>query len=139
MPIKETDIAWLAGIVDGEGSIMLNRLGDKMWPKSGSHLCRVSISNTDEGILNEVKRILSEWLIFYTVAVNDYQKRNKPCCQIEVNRRMEAKFLLEQILPYLKETAKIEKAKQFIEFVKTYKPRPRGKGCKKKELQYSYL
>ena len=133
MPSK-IDVGWLAGILDGEGCITL-------WlsPKNGFHTCRVTITNTDMGILDEVRRIYSEWQIFYTqrlVGVNGH----KPCFYIEVNRKMECQFLLKQLLPYLKSDNKRARAKDFLQYVKTYQRRDGKKSsCKKREVRNSNL
>ena len=116
MPIKE-DMAWLAGIIDGEGCILL-----RLPPEGGYHLCRVIIVNTDNGILEEVKRIYDEWQVFYTqqrkpISTNGH----KPCYTVEVNRRMECQFLLGQILPYLKSNSRKTKANELLEFVETHR------------------
>lgn len=49
-----TDIAWLAGIIDGEGSVALSHGGNR-----SPHL-RILIYNGDPGIIDKVSRILDE-------------------------------------------------------------------------------
>ena len=100
--VQKSDIAWLAGIIDGEGSIILHTL-----PQRGYHLCRLTITNTDEGILSEVRRIFTEWLIFFTFKQIPLGKLGRiPCFRFEVNRRNELLFIFERILPYLKSVKK---------------------------------
>ncbi len=132
MPIKKTDIAWLAAMIEAEGSIIL-----QMPSSNGRHLCRVQVTNTDDGILCEVRRILEEWLVFYSIRLQS--GKNKPCYRIEVNRQMEAKFVLEKVLPYLKSDKK-SKAVMFINFVNTH-TRKDGKALniRKKVVQYPFI
>lgn len=133
MPTKKTDIAWLAGIIDGEGCITVTRKY-----KSGFNVSRVSITNTDEGILCEIKRILEEWLVLYTVFPNN-QKGKKPCYQIRLDRKMEAKFVLEKVMPYLR-SVKRQKAAFFLSFVATQSRKDKkGSNNRKKVLQYALL
>jgi len=100
--IKKVDVAWLAGIVDGEGSIICT-----IPYKRGYHLCRLTITNTDEGILSEARRILDEWLVVYRFKPIPASKLSKlPCFRIEVFRHSELIFIFEKIMPYLKSVRK---------------------------------
>ena len=49
----ETDKAWFAGIIDGEGCISLIKRGEHFVPS-------VKISNTNELLINKCKQVLSE-------------------------------------------------------------------------------
>ncbi len=131
MPIYKKDKAWLAGIIDGEGCILFRPVRE-----SGHHLCRLIISNTDEGILNEVKRIFGEWLIFYTVSINKWNKLGrKTCYEIEVNRQVEICFVLAQVGPYLKSVKK-EKIKLVLDYMNEKDAMGRSKNTRKKQLQF---
>ncbi len=132
MPNYTKDIAWLAGIIDGEGCIMFRPL-----KKSGYHQCRLSISNTDEGILNEVKRILGEWLVFYTIALTIKEHR-KPIYQIEVNRQAEVCFVLAQVGPFLK-SIKRERIKIVLDYMNEKDILGRKKNTRKKNLQFGMV
>lgn len=46
---KETDLAWAAGIVDGEGCIGLSRISNAHWS------LRVAVGNTDIRMINKLK------------------------------------------------------------------------------------
>ena len=110
--LRKSDKAWLAGIVDGEGCLVFNNQG------SGYHLIRVCITNSDEGILDEVKRILKEWKVTYSVITQKKQSEaNKQCYVVEISRQLEAGWLLKQLLPYLK-SAKRYKAFMAIDALK---------------------
>jgi hypothetical protein len=48
MSIKETDLAWAAGIVDGEGCIGLSRISNAHWS------LRVAVGNTDIRMIDKL-------------------------------------------------------------------------------------
>ena len=94
-----TDAAYLAGFVDGEGSIMLTPRRDKV-------ALKFSVSNTNKAIL--------DWIAIVTGvgAVQQHRKAsdtNKTCFQYQANSEA-AESIIEQLLPYLivkKEQAKL--------------------------------
>lgn len=56
--MKDTDLAWLGGIWDGEGSIALFTHKEK---NGSTKICpTVSVVNTDIAIINKVRKILEE-------------------------------------------------------------------------------
>lgn len=106
MPTK-TELAWLGGIIDGEGHI-----GVHARKKSGQHAIRISITNTDEGILKECKKILDKLGIFYIFLLHKDRARkshHKDVYVIEMNRIAECKEFLQIIKPYIRAQAKQRK------------------------------
>jgi len=108
--ISSEKIAYLGGIIDGEGCIVLRKSR-----QSGTHLCRVMITNSDEGILNECRSILHGLGIYFI----EYKNKNSRCTEIEICRILEAKALLEKVFPYLY-SYKREKALSFLQYVTNY-------------------
>jgi hypothetical protein len=100
--IKDTDVAWLAGIIDGEGNI-----GFETRSKVGSNItCRLVVTNTDVAIINNVKRIYSEiGIINYCNKRKRNQRKDgyvrRVCYDLQVHRLRELKVILEIIIPYL--------------------------------------
>jgi hypothetical protein len=102
MNILEATWAYVAGLLDGEGSIVV----DVAWSKTGSpyHMLRVSICSTS--------RVLIDWLVdtFGGSVSNDtrssIKRGRRPCWawRLSANR---AKHFLEHVRPYV-----IEKKKQ---------------------------
>ena len=133
MPIRKQDIAWLAGIIDGEGSITFHP--EK---RSGYHQCRLGITNTDEGILNEVKRILDQWLVFYTVGILHALPNRKTCYRIEVNRQAEICFVLDKVKPFLK-SVKRERIKFILDYMNEKDILGRNKNTRKKNLHFGLV
>ncbi len=102
----KTKVAWLAGIIDGEGSIIVYESS-----RSGYHACRISFVNTDEGILSAAKQILADLEIFYTSQLRPAggYSNTKDCWTVEVNRQLEVRRLGKLLLPYLQSVSKKEK------------------------------
>jgi hypothetical protein len=112
--LSDKDLGWLAGIVDGEGCIVVNL-------QENSRLVRVCITNTDTGILSEVERILDLIGIYKTKRMKQKEYANrKQCYTVEVNRQADATHLLKIIKPYMKSSDKINKAEQLIDYVDNY-------------------
>lgn len=101
---QERSLAWLAGILDGEGtvSVQVYTLPDgriRITPF-------VSIVNTDAGILEECKRILTEIGVIFRDCVGGKSKSGFESRLAITNMRIDGqkpvKKLLEILAPYLK-------------------------------------
>ena len=93
--MKRTELAYIAGIVDGEGYIGISADHRKRDPDRPCWRLRVSVTNT------------SEWLVQYLkfsvgggVIVLKSDKRLRPCYQWQIGYGKAAEFL-KLILPYL--------------------------------------
>lgn len=115
--MKDTDLAWLAGIWDGEGTCSL--YGNR--EKNGSRKIkpRFSMGNTDLGIINRALKIVN------MLGVNPYiynrqpkKKQHKACTYFVINKREDITIVLEAILPYMTGEKK-EKAKLVLHFCKS--------------------
>ena len=98
--VTQTDMAYLAGIWDGEGSIGINKYKNPRFngtPKNAVHL---TMSNTDVAIINEVTRIMDIMKINGHIALRE--RGFTPCYQIDIRRLDSCKILLENIIQYLK-------------------------------------
>lgn len=122
---KPTDLAYMAGIIDGEGCFFIGQIVRKSSGKvAHHHRCCLKIDNTDERLIN--------WImdIFYGVnsARNRWMSKKKYERIIHTwvatgDRLLD---LCEQILPYL--VIKKEHCENMIKFRKTFS----GKiGCNK--------
>lgn len=100
--VTKIELAWLAGIIDGEGHIAVRR-----YAKNGYHKINFTITNTDEGILKECYRILNKLDIFYTVCLQKkYTKTRKDCYVIGINRVAECIALSKLLMPFIKSKTK---------------------------------
>lgn len=95
------DAAYLAGFVDGEGSIILHRSRDRT-------AMRIAITNTNKGVI--------DWIQTITGVGNIVEKKSKNAkhkdCYIWLCNSQSAEDVLIQILPYLK--IKIQQAELAI-------------------------
>lgn len=110
-----TDISWLAGIIDGEGSISMFR------DKKGKNTVMVNITNSDLLLLNKCKKIVSiilnKEIKIYTKNCYVYQvvKPKKQVYTIEIRHFKNLSSLLRLLLPYL--TSKKQKAEMAIVYL----------------------
>ena len=105
MPTK-IELSWLAGIVDGEGHILIRK------SQGGYHQLRMGITNTDEGIITHCRNILTKMNVFFSVQQrkSGLSKLSKlPIYSIDVNRINETKYVLRTIGPFLRHSGKIKK------------------------------
>jgi len=112
-----TDIACLAGIFDGEGSIIFNIMKKRNEVYIGFH-----ITNFDILLLNKCRRIFQEIL---NRQIKLYKKKiyskstvksNLDCFTIDFRRREDVYKVLNLLVPYL--TSKLEKARIVLEYLK---------------------
>lgn len=113
------DVAWLAGIIDGEGSITMG-----FYKARGVYGPAVSIVNTDQSILDECLRILGVLGCSSTVhrrKINHLGTR--PVTQIVVANHASVMRLLEIVHPYLRSEKKRVRGKAMLEFVQSRLPK----------------
>lgn len=103
----EAQLGYVAGILDGEGSISLSRSKDKRY-----YFSQVRIFNTDLRILEAVQEYMGSNIVIH----NDHSKVDtwKTCYRIEINAHSKIKEFLLQVLPYL--VGKREKALVMLAF-----------------------
>jgi hypothetical protein len=90
--LSKTDAAYIAGLIDGEGSISLTRRH-----KNENRQLEVSISNNDLKLLHYVLGVIGAGRI---TNKKTYSKNHSPCATYLVSNR-QALDLLQQIHPYL--------------------------------------
>ncbi len=112
--IKKTDLAWLAGVIDSDGSI-----GFESGRKTGSNITvRVTVTNTDDVLISEVLRIYS------ILGISNYCKKRKkfgndghnrkPIYDLQVHRLREVRDILNLVIPFMH--SKRRKAELAVEF-----------------------
>ena len=94
--MKRTDLAYVAGIVDGEGWIGISADHRKRNPDRPCWRLRVSITNTNEWLMQYLKFAFGG-----TISIKGGRRTGKPCYDLVLNRGKAAEFL-KLILPYLK-------------------------------------
>ena len=113
--LSETDKAWLAGFIDGEGYIGIVKGKKKAGPWNSDSLIYhpwVIVTSTDTKVLEDIQLVVST------------QKRaslsrtagQKAAYQVKITKFDDIVLLLEAVLPYLR--LKQKQAKLLIEFCK---------------------
>ena len=115
MTVRDVDLAWLAGIIDGEGcfSIYFNNRKDASNPSISANL---TITNSNRLLLNRCKEILDALGIkyFYHDPKNGHQLGRK-VMRVRVKNYSSLRRLIELTLPFL--VGKADQAKIILEFV----------------------
>ena len=94
--MKRTELAYIAGIVDGEGYIGISADHRKRNPGRPCWRLRVAVTNTSEWLVQYLKFSIGGGIITLKS-----DKRPRPCYQWSVDRGRAAEFL-KLILPYLR-------------------------------------
>lgn len=114
--MKDIDKAWIAGIIDGEGSIFVMRQKRLDRERDTNYILRVSVQSTDPYMTKELKTLCPISAEF------SVQRDHRPECsdtlKWQVNGKNAARFL-EEILPFMR--VKHQQAKLAIEFQNTTK------------------
>ena len=108
--LRETDWAYIAGILDGEGSIFLEEKENK-WGKR-NQLVHLSIANTDLDMLEWIKNKLNTGAIHI---LKPTSLTKKQCYKWQTGSHKVVCAILIKMLPYLK--IKRDKAIKIISFV----------------------
>lgn len=122
---QERSLAWLAGILDGEGSVSVQAVTRK---QTGNIVLvpYVCITNSDEGILKEVRRILDELGLKHRSYSRDLKAGGfegfKPCFNLRVDGQQPVADFILRVGPYLK-SEKIERAANVMRFIESRQKR----------------
>lgn len=116
---REVDLAWLAGIVDGEGNLQFDM---KKACNGKRYFCpKVRVSNTDVRMIKKIAEIYKEnnIVFFYTINKrNRYNDKWKDQLHIEVASQGSVKKLLNLIIPFMVNKADVSrKMVNVIDFV----------------------
>lgn len=110
------DLAWLAGIIDGEGSIFVMRQPRKDRDREINYILRISVDSTDPYMAPACRNIIGSGPII------TQSSDKRPSCsdrlKWQVNGKQAAR-VLEVLLPFMK--VKQHQARLAIEFQKTTK------------------
>jgi hypothetical protein len=114
---QERSLAWMAGILDGEGSISVQVY---TLPDGRVRLTPyVCIVNSDDGILAEVRRILTELGAAHRNC--GLVGTNRPCTTIRLDGEKPVGTFLAVILPFLRSTGKIRSAEVVLQYLASRK------------------
>ncbi|WP_297637993.1 hypothetical protein [uncultured Clostridium sp.] len=113
--MTETEKAYIAGIIDGEGSIMLQRIHKNEFPSP----C-VSIASTTLELFDFIKKAYGKGTI---IKKKNYNLERHKDCYSYVLRRNDAIDFLKEISPYLIIESKKKRANLIITKYKKLTPR----------------
>jgi len=125
--VKPEDIGWLAGIIDGEGSITI--VSGHTKPRKIIH--NIHIVGTNLQLIEKCKRIVDcfddgkGWkrqthkIYLKKYKTNIFKKNPKPCYHIQIYRQGVLKNLLQVILPHL--TEKYLRGARLLNFLENHK------------------
>lgn len=110
------DLAWAAGIIDGEGSIFVMKQRRKDRERDCNYILRVSVESTDPYMTKELGNIFPDGAEFSQKS--DKRENNSDTRKFQVNGR-KASALLKEVLPFLR--VKTQQAILGISFQETTK------------------
>ena len=124
MDINETDIAWLAGIIDGEGNL---HVGRKTAKSNGRRYLdvKVMVSSTDMRMIKRISEIYKSInIVFHFARVNMGRGSWKPAISINTANQGSCKKILKTVLPYL--VNKKDLASSVVEIIEFVQGFPKG-------------
>jgi hypothetical protein len=104
IPSEDVELAWLAGIIDGEGTIGVYKVDNGK--RKPYHIFNFTIVNTDAEILNKAESILKNNNIFFSKYIHNNKNPvgflpTKPCYVITVRRRDDFEQIINLIEKFL--------------------------------------
>ena len=119
--LTETEIAWLAGLLEGEGCFSLDRPGGK---NSRYRAFRISLASTDQDVIETVHRLTGAGRI-ETMWATVRAENQKTAYRWALNRRDHVRLLIDRTLPYLHERRRT-KASALLTAMKEYEEKKNG-------------
>jgi len=117
--ISREQLAWLAGIIDGEGSIEVGWTNqynkDKSVIPSKMMYCRIKIANNDVFMVREVSRIFKGIGVGFSFRTFKRKDRVHWTMSIKTQGKGNCKKVLKAIYPYL--ITKIQQADKMLEII----------------------
>ena len=141
--ITEAEIGWLAGILDGEGSIILSNTKVPVSKERYQHAERIQYApkitmvNTDPELIAKYVKLLDKLGVGCGVYEKNSVNRlgNKQQWQVMVSRMKSVKIFLDLLLPHL--TCKKAKAELLLRFINLRLNKVGAKGMTNEDRAYS--
>ena len=127
---REVDLAWLAGIIDGEGALSVEL---KLAENGNAYLLpKVRVYNTDVRMIQKIARIYTEMNVVFFYNLNSKRKEHyKNQLGICVTSQGSCLKVLEAAAPHL--ANKQELARVMVEIIKLVKGLPKGGNVKRSD------
>lgn len=114
---QREEFAYLAGLIDGEGSIRMQKTSYKN--QNPKYMPMVSVVNTNREVVDKVSRFLGNSRVFECKG-NGQIKMNKICFKTQKSGLKPLLKQLESLLPFL--IIKKKQAELLIKYIKGYNP-----------------
>ena len=132
-PSEDILLAWLAGVIDGEGSIGIYTTSQNR------KIINLSVVNSDKDIINKVEEIYKRFNIFFCTYLHNNKNPKgflpvNQCYVVTVRRRDDFEQILKLIKPFLigKKKQTVQKALEYLTLnPRKIKPVYYCKFCKK--------
>lgn len=118
--MNEYQIAWMAGILEGEGCFML--ISKKSTDGTFYPTYRISVAMTDEDIIERLYRNSKMGRISY-LRLRNKQPNRKPTALWMINKRLEIKDLCMKVLPFMG-LRRSKKIREILSSMEENPPRP---------------
>ena len=131
--LRETERAWLAGIIDGEGSIHITKTIERRNKSGFAFHPQLSITNTNVAILSNVKRIAASGSICRSISSSHPAWKDK--YSYTANSKT-IRTILPEVLPYL--IGKRKQALLLLKFLSLVKPSANSRFQRTEEMHRLY-
>lgn len=108
--MSETECSWLAGVIDGEGSILLSKAFSRLYRRGFFYRPQLEISNSNRPFLIRIAEVIGEGTI-HRNKKGDESTRTR---WAYIASAGVLRAILPQILPYM--IVKRERAKKMLEY-----------------------
>src|ERR1700759_1740968 len=125
--ITATQAAYMAGIMDGEGTFYIGNYSKNLKNGDKYFQSRLVISNTDKGLIDWIYEVFGGWTREYTPKQTPKNSRKKVYCWMATTDNL--LHICTEILPYL--VAKKRQCEILIELRKTFTGQQNQKGLAK--------
>jgi len=133
--VTETELAWLAGVLDSDGSVQLTMPQSTRAKRQRVVNVWVDFSNSDAGLIEKASDIITRMGISFHLANKKvkpifkegggkFLPRKEICLAIRIGKLSNAKIILEQLIPYLA-SQKGPASRLIVNFCKTRIPKGR--------------
>lgn len=114
--MKDTDLAWFAGIIDGEGSIGIGRSSPSKY-NGVIYVAQVQLVNCEKKLMDHAEKILNDMGLSKRICTSHRERNGYIGVEyyLNIQRQADVKLVLETIYPYL--ISKKPQAEIVLEFV----------------------
>lgn len=114
--ISREQLAWLAGIIDGEGSLEVGWTNqynkDKSVIPSKMMYCRIKVGNNDVFMIREISRIFKGLNVGFSFRTTKRRDRQYWSLEIKTQGKGNCKKVLQSVYPYL--VTKVQQADKIL-------------------------